>query len=237
MKVTLFRLKGEIMSDLIKVQNLTKTYKRDSVENNVLKNISFNIKANELTLILGASGSGKSTLLNILGGLEKSTNGSVIVDGVDITGLNNNQLAEYRAKKVGFIFQSYNLLPSLNVRDNVSIVKEISKEALDTDLILEQVGLGNRGKDYPSLMSGGEQQRVSIARAIAKNTPILLCDEPTGALDTENGYRIMNLLKDLTEKGKTVIVVTHNLEYTKYADKIINLKDGNIVDNIGNMEA
>lgn len=237
MKVTLFRLKGEIMSDLIKVQNLTKTYKRDSVENNVLKNISFNIKANELTLILGASGSGKSTLLNILGGLEKSTNGSAIVDGVDITGLNNNQLAEYRAKKVGFIFQSYNLLPSLNVRDNVSIVKEISKEALDTDLILEQVGLGNRGKDYPSLMSGGEQQRVSIARAIAKNTPILLCDEPTGALDTENGYRIMNLLKDLTEKGKTVIVVTHNLEYTKYADKIINLKDGNIVDNIGNMEA
>ena len=204
------------MSDLIKVQNLTKTYRRDSVENNVLKNISFNIKANELTLILGASGSGKSTLLNILGGLEKSTNGSVIVDGVDITGLNNNQLAEYRAKKVGFIFQSYNLLPSLNVRDNVSIVKEISKEALDTDLILEQVGLGNRGKDYPSLMSGGEQQRVSIARAIAKNTPILLCDEPTGALDTENGYRIMNLLKDLTEKGKTVIVVTHNLEYTKY---------------------
>ena len=183
------------------------------------------------------SGSGKSTLLNILGGLEKSTNGSVIIDGVDITGLNNNQLAEYRAKKVGFIFQSYNLLPSLNVRDNVSIVKEISKEALDTDLILEQVGLGNRGKDYPSLMSGGEQQRVSIARAIAKNTPILLCDEPTGALDTENGYRIMNLLKDLTEKGKTVIVVTHNLEYTKYADKIINLKDGNIVDNIGNMEA
>lgn len=237
MKVTLFRLKGEIMSDLIKVQNLTKTYKRDSVENNVLKNISFNIKANELTLILGASGSGKSTLLNILGGLEKSTNGSVIVDCVDITGLNNNQLAEYRAKKVGFIFQSYNLLPSLNVRDNVSIVKEISKEALDTDLILEQVGLGNRGKDYPSLMSGGEQQRVSIARAIAKNTPILLCDEPTGTLDTENGYRIMNLLKDLTEKGKTVIVVTHNLEYTKYADKIINLKDGNIVDNIGNMEA
>lgn len=225
------------MSDLIKVQNLTKTYRRDSVENNVLKNISFNIKANELTLILGASGSGKSTLLNILGGLEKSTNGSVIIDGVDITGLNNNQLAEYRAKKVGFIFQSYNLLPSLNVRDNVSIVKEISKEALDTDLILEQVGLGNRGKDYPSLMSGGEQQRVSIARAIAKNTPILLCDEPTGALDTENGYRIMNLLKDLTEKGKTVIVVTHNLEYTKYADKIINLKDGNIVDNIGNMEA
>lgn len=225
------------MSDLIKVQNLTKTYRRDSVENNVLKNISFNIKANELTLILGASGSGKSTLLNILGGLEKSTNGSVIIDGVDITGLNNNQLAEYRAKKVGFIFQSYNLLPSLNVRDNISIVKEISKEALDTDLILEQVGLGNRGKDYPSLMSGGEQQRVSIARAIAKNTPILLCDEPTGALDTENGYRIMNLLKDLTEKGKTVIVVTHNLEYTKYADKIINLKDGNIVDNIGNMEA
>lgn len=225
------------MSDLIKVQNLTKTYRRDSVENNVLKNISFNIKANELTLILGASGSGKSTLLNILGGLEKSTNGSVIIDGVDITGLNNNQLAEYRAKKVGFIFQSYNLLPSLNVRDNVSIVKEISKEALDTDLILEQVGLGNRGNDYPSLMSGGEQQRVSIARAIAKNTPILLCDEPTGALDTENGYRIMNLLKDLTEKGKTVIVVTHNLEYTKYADKIINLKDGNIVDNIGNMEA
>lgn len=225
------------MSDLIKVQNLTKTYRRDSVENNVLKNISFNIKANKLTLILGASGSGKSTLLNILGGLEKSTNGSVIIDGVDITGLNNNQLAEYRAKKVGFIFQSYNLLPSLNVRDNVSIVKEISKEALDTDLILEQVGLGNRGKDYPSLMSGGEQQRVSIARAIAKNTPILLCDEPTGALDTENGYRIMNLLKDLTEKGKTVIVVTHNLEYTKYADKIINLKDGNIVDNIGNMEA
>ena len=160
------------MSDLIKVQNLTKTYRRDSVENNVLKNISFNIKANELTLILGASGSGKSTLLNILGGLEKSTNGSVIIDGVDITGLNNNQLAEYRAKKVGFIFQSYNLLPSLNVRDNVSIVKEISKEALDTDLILEQVGLGNRGKDYPSLMSGGEQQRVSIARAIAKNTQI-----------------------------------------------------------------
>ena len=203
----------------------------------MLKNISFNIKANELTLILGASGSGKSTLLNILGGLEKSTNGSVIIDGVDITGLNNNQLAEYRAKKVGFIFQSYNLLPSLNVRDNVSIVKEISKEALDTDLILEQVGLGNRGKDYPSLMSGGEQQRVSIARTITKNTPILLCDGPTGALDTENGYRIMNLLKDLTEKGKTVIVVTHNLEYTKYADKIINLKDGNIVDNIGNMEA
>ena len=142
------------MSDLIKVQNLTKTYRRDSVENNVLKNISFNIKANELTLILGASGSGKSTLLNILGGLEKSTNGSVIIDGVDITGLNNNQLAEYRAKKVGFIFQSYNLLPSLNVRDNVSIVKEISKEALDTDLILEQVGLGNRGKDYPGLYAG-----------------------------------------------------------------------------------
>lgn len=177
---------------------------------------------------MGASGSGKSTLLNLIGGIDRVDSGSIQVDGVEITSLNPNQLADYRAKKVAFIFQTYNLITSLSVEDNIRIVDEISDGKAKVDELLKNLGIEDLAKKYPSQLSGGQQQRVSIARSLAKDTPILLCDEPTGALDTKTGNNIMDLLKGLTNEGKTVIISTHNVDYKKYADRIVRIKDGKI---------
>ena len=179
--------------------------------------------------IVGENGAGKSTLLNLLGGLDTPTNGKIIVDGNDIANLNSDQLAEYRASKVGFIFQFYNLIPTLTVLENISLVNEISKDHLDAKQILDGVGLLDHANNFPSELSGGEQQRVSIARALAKNPKIVLCDEPTGALDSKTGVMILKLLKDMCDKyQKTIIVVTHNQNIAKIADVIVRVKNGKI---------
>ena len=183
----------------------------------------------KFVVILGPSGAGKSTLLNLLGGLDTPTNGKIIVDGNDIANLNSDQLAEYRASKVGFIFQFYNLIPTLTVLENISLVNEISKDHLDAKQILDGVGLLDHANNFPSELSGGEQQRVSIARALAKNPKIVLCDEPTGALDSKTGVMILKLLKDMCDKyQKTIIVVTHNQNIAKIADVIVRVKNGKI---------
>lgn len=194
-----------------------------------LDDVSLNIEQGKFVVILGPSGAGKSTLLNLLGGLDTPTNGKIIVDGNDIANLNSDQLAEYRASKVGFIFQFYNLIPTLTVLENISLVNEISKDHLDAKQILDGVGLLDHANNFPSELSGGEQQRVSIARALAKNPKIVLCDEPTGALDSKTGVMILKLLKDMCDKyQKTIIVVTHNQNIAKIADVIVRVKNGKI---------
>ncbi|BDR59130.1 ABC transporter ATP-binding protein [Xylocopilactobacillus apicola] len=212
------------MNELITFQRVDKTYEMTSA----LKNINFTINEKEFVVILGPSGAGKSTLLNLLGGLDQPSTGDIWVQGINIAEFNENELADYRAKKVGFIFQFYNLLPTLNALDNVNLVHQVNNSSLNGENILQKVGLAEKMRQYPSELSGGEQQRVSIARAIAKNAPILLCDEPTGALDTQTGKQIMKLLKSLNRQGKTVIVVTHNEEFSVLANKVIRLKDGEI---------
>lgn len=216
------------MDNLITFQQVNKKYETAQIITYALKDVSFTINEGEFVVILGPSGAGKSTILNLLGGLDQPSEGEILVEGSNIVTFNENKLADYRGKSVGFIFQFYNLLPTLNALDNVNVVNEISNKGLEGKDVLKEVGLEGKEKQYPSQLSGGEQQRVSIARAVAKNTSILLCDEPTGALDTQTGKKIMELLKDLNRKGKTVIVVTHNEEYSAIANKIISLKDGQI---------
>lgn len=213
---------------MINIKAINKSYGDKDKKIKVLQDISLQINKGELLLLLGASGSGKSTLLNLIGGIDRVDSGSIQVDGVEITSLNPNQLADYRAKKVAFIFQTYNLITSLSVEDNIRIVDEISGGKARVDELLKNLGIEDLAKKYPSQLSGGQQQRVSIARSLAKDTPILLCDEPTGALDTKTGNNIMDLLKGLTNKGKTVIISTHNVNYEKYADRIVSIKDGKI---------
>lgn len=213
---------------MINIKAINKSYGDKDKKIKVLQDISLQINKGELLLLMGASGSGKSTLLNLIGGIDRVDSGSIQVDGVEITSLNLNQLADYRAKKVAFIFQTYNLITSLSVEDNIRIVDEISGGKAKVDELLKNLGIEDLAKKYPSQLSGGQQQRVSIARSLAKDTPILLCDEPTGALDTKTGNNIMDLLKGLTNKGKTVIISTHNVNYEKYADRIVSIKDGKI---------
>lgn len=213
---------------MINIKAINKSYGDKDKKIKVLQDISLQINKGELLLLLGASGSGKSTLLNLIGGIDRVDSGSIQVDGVEITSLNPNQLADYRAKKVAFIFQTYNLITSLSVEDNIRIVDEMSGGKARVDELLKNLGIEDLAKKYPSQLSGGQQQRVSIARSLAKDTPILLCDEPTGALDTKTGNNIMDLLKGLTNKGKTVIISTHNVNYEKYADRIVSIKDGKI---------
>lgn len=191
--------------------------------------ISFSIDKGSFTIILGPSGAGKTTLLNLLGGMDSATDGNLVVDGEDLVGMKNKELTLYRRNKVGFVFQFYNLMPNLTALENVELASEICKDAYDPMEILEKVGLEERASAFPTTLSGGEQQRVSIARAIAKNPQILLCDEPTGALDYKTGKEILRLLHDMSKKeGKTVILVTHNSALKDMGDKVIKVKNGRI---------
>jgi len=214
---------------LIEFNNVTKEYKIGEVQIKALDGVDFSIAEGEFVVILGASGAGKSTILNILGGMDTATSGQVMIGDQEITGYNEKKLTQYRGEKVGFVFQFYNLIPNLNALENVEFATEICKNHLDAKDILHQVGLTNRIKNFPSQLSGGEQQRVAIARAVAKNPLLLLCDEPTGALDYVTGKSVLKLLQDLNkETKKCVIVVTHNSAIAPMADKIIKVKSGKI---------
>lgn len=191
--------------------------------------ITFAIEKGEFVIILGASGAGKSTVLNILGGMDTNDEGKIFVDGVDIATFNEKQRIAYRRKDIGFVFQFYNLIPNLTAKENVELASEIVEDAMDVQTILKEVGLAERINNFPAQLSGGEQQRVAIARAIAKNPKVLLCDEPTGALDYKTGKQILQLLQDLCHKqGKTVVVVTHNAALAPIADRVIEIHDAKV---------
>nr|WP_242703976.1 ABC transporter ATP-binding protein [Enterococcus sp. 669A] len=191
--------------------------------------LSFNIKKGELAVILGPSGAGKSTVLNILGGMDAADEGKVLIDGTDIAQFNDKQLTAYRREDVGFVFQFYNLVPNLTTKENVELATEVSPKALDPEEVLKQVGLDHRLNNFPAQLSGGEQQRVSIARALAKNPKLLLCDEPTGALDFETGKQILKLLQNASrEQGNTVLIITHNSALAPMADRVIRINDAKV---------
>ena len=215
---------------IVELKNVSRVYVSGDHELKALDNVNVSFDEGKFVVILGPSGAGKSTLLNLLGGLDSPTSGKIFVEGQDISELGGDALAEYRAEKVGLVFQFYNLVPTLTVHENVSLVKEISKNALSATKMLEEVGLSDHLKNFPAELSGGEQQRVSIARALAKNPKIILCDEPTGALDSETGAKVLKLLlKMAKDYGKTIIIVTHNQNIAKMADTVIRVKNGKIV--------
>ena len=219
----------------IEFRDVKKIYKTGSVEVAALNGADFYVEKGELCVILGQSGAGKTTLLNILGGMDKLTSGSVFLDGKEISRLNNTELALFRRQEVGFVFQFYNLIPNLTAYENVEMAAQLVKDPIDCDLLINEVGLSERKNNFPAQLSGGEQQRVSIARAIAKNPKLLLCDEPTGALDYQTGKSILKLLQSLsTEKGMTVVIITHNSALTAMADRVIRVKSGKILSNIVN---
>lgn len=219
------------MSAYITFDNIAKHYHSADVVTRALDGASFTIEQGELAVILGPSGAGKTTALNILGGMDTATSGKLLVDGRDITACNRRQLVEYRRYDIGFVFQFYNLVQNLTAIENVELATQICKHPFDPETVLKQVGLENRRDNFPSQLSGGEQQRVSIARALAKNPKILLCDEPTGALDYNTGKTILKLLQDTCRSmGKTVIVITHNQAITAMADRVIHIKSGTVTD-------
>ena len=213
----------------IEFKNVIKEYKMGEVTIKALDNANFSIDKGELVVIVGPSGAGKTTTLNILGGMDRASSGRVLVNDKEITKLNNKQLIEYRRNDIGFVFQFYNLVQNLTAKENVELATQICSDALNVDDILEKVGLQDRKNNFPSQLSGGEQQRVAIARAIAKNPKLLLCDEPTGALDYKTGKQILKLLQDTCrEKGMTVILITHNSAITPMADRVIRMKNGRV---------
>lgn len=220
------------MGDLIlKVENINKDYQMGEVTVKALKDASFEVEKGEFVVILGPSGSGKSTLLNIIGGMDTPTDGNVFFNNERITNMSDKELTFYRRNKIGFVFQFYNLMATLTAKENVELAAELCENAIDIDEVMEAVGLGDRSDHFPSQMSGGEQQRVAIARAVAKNPQILLCDEPTGALDFETGIQVLKVLKDVNVKYKnTVIVITHNASIAQMADKVIKMRSGRITD-------
>lgn len=214
---------------IVTFKDVSRVYQSGNYELKALDQVSLSLEEGKFVVILGPSGAGKSTLLNLLGGLDSPTSGTIIVDGKDISTYTDDELAEYRAEKVGFVFQFYNLVPTLTVYENVALVKEIVSNSLSPEKMLEEVGLLDHMKKFPVELSGGEQQRVSIARALAKNPKILLCDEPTGALDSETGVLVLKLLLRMArDYGKTIIIVTHNQNIAKMADVVIRVKNGKI---------
>ena len=220
------------MEELIKFKNVKKTYEIGEKKFNALDNVSFSISKGEFVVILGPSGAGKSTLLNLLGGMDNVTKGNIIVNGEDISTYNDKKLTKYRAENVGFIFQFYNILPTLTVLENVELVNDIVKHPKRAEEVLNSVGLKKHMNKFPNQLSGGEQQRVSIARAIAKDPSIILADEPTGALDSNTGVEVLKLLKKQCDNGEnTVIVVTHNSLIAQIANRVIRLKNGKIESN------
>ncbi len=211
----------------IKFENVIKEYQMGEVTIKALDNTNFEINKGELVVIVGPSGAGKTTTLNILGGMDRLTSGNVLVDGKNITNLNNRELIKYRREDIGFVFQFYNLVQNLTAKENVELATQLCKDALNPEKILDKVGLAGRKDNFPSQLSGGEQQRVAIARAIAKNPKLLLCDEPTGALDYKTGKQILKLLQDTCRKeNMTVVIITHNTAIAPMADKIIHFKNG-----------
>ncbi len=217
------------MKDFVKMQDITKVYRMGEVEIRAADGINFSIDKGEFVVIVGPSGAGKTTVLNILGGMDTATSGTLLVDGEEITGYSARRLTEYRREDIGFVFQFYNLVPNLTALENVELALQICRDPLDAKEVLEDVGLGDRLKNFPAQLSGGEQQRVSIARALAKNPKLLLCDEPTGALDYNTGKSILKLLQNMCrERGMTVIVITHNQAIAPMADRLIHIKNGQV---------
>ena len=215
----------------IEFHDVGKTYRTGEVEINALHDVNFEIEKGELVIIVGPSGAGKTTLLNILGGMDALSTGKVLLDGKEISNLNKKQLTEYRRHDVGFVFQFYNLIGNLTALENVELANQICKNPLDAEEVLRNVGLEARSKNFPSQLSGGEQQRVAIARALAKNPKLLLCDEPTGALDYQTGKAILQLLQDTGRKtGMTVIIITHNGALTEMADRVIKVRSGTVTE-------
>ncbi len=217
------------MESFVTFKNVRKVYKTGEIEIPALSNVNFTIEKGEFCVIVGASGAGKTTILNILGGMDTLTEGEVYLDGNEISAYNTKQLTTYRRHDVGFVFQFYNLVQNLTALENVELAAQICKEPLDAKTVLCEVGLEHRLANFPAQLSGGEQQRVAIARALAKNPKLLLCDEPTGALDYNTGKAVLKLLQDTCrEKGKTVVVITHNQALTAMADRIIEVRSGTI---------
>ncbi|MCI8319366.1 MAG: ABC transporter ATP-binding protein [Lachnospiraceae bacterium] len=213
----------------VKLERVTKVYRMGEVEIHAVDGIDFEIQKGEFVVIVGPSGAGKTTVLNILGGMDTASSGRVVVDGQDIAKYSQKKLTGYRRNDIGFVFQFYNLVPNLTALENVELAMQICKNPLNASTVLEEVGLGQRMKNFPSQLSGGEQQRVSIARALAKNPKLLLCDEPTGALDYQTGKSILKLLQDMCrQRGMTVIVITHNSAITPMADRVIRIKNGRV---------
>ena len=222
------------MKSFIDLKNVKKTYIVGEQKFNALDGVDLNIDAGELVVILGPSGAGKSTLLNLLGGMDKPTSGSIIVGEKDISKYNDKELTRYRANDVGFIFQFYNIMPTLTVDENVNLIKDVTNTSKDSKEVLKSVGLLRHKDKFPQELSGGEQQRVSIARAIMKNPKILLCDGPTGALDSKTGVEVLKLLREQADVDTTVIIVTHNALIADIADRVIKIKNGKVEENIIN---
>lgn len=215
----------------IELKNVAKTYESGEVKIEAAKNISFGVEKGELVVVLGPSGAGKTTVLNILGGMDTPTRGEIIVDGKHIENFNKRELVTYRRHDIGFVFQFYNLIQNLTALENVELSNQMSKETLDAETVLKDVGLSKRMHNFPSQLSGGEQQRVAIARALAKNPKLLLCDEPTGALDSKTGIKVLEVLQNTSRRyNMTVVIITHNVIIAGIADKVIKMKNGTIED-------
>ncbi len=213
----------------ITFDHVSKHYNTGGTIVRALDDVSFDIEKGEFCVVLGPSGAGKTTLLNLLGGMDKATGGTIVVGGKQVTSLNGRQLTDYRRTDVGFVFQFYNLMPNLTALENVELARQVCKNALDPRVVMEQVGLSDRLSNFPAQLSGGEQQRVSIARALCKNPALLLCDEPTGALDSKTGVQVLSLLTDISRNhGATVVIITHNATIARLGNRIIHVKNGTV---------
>ena len=219
------------MKSFIELKNVKKTYVIGEQKFNALDGINLEINQGEFVVILGPSGAGKSTLLNLLGGMDKATSGSIIIGEDNIAKFNDNELTRYRAHDVGFVFQFYNIMPTLTVEENVNLIKDVTNTSKDAKEVLKSVGISRHADKFPQELSGGEQQRVSIARAIMKNPKVLLCDEPTGALDSKTSVEILKLLREQSDQDTTVIIVTHNALIANIADRVIKIKNGKVESN------